>query len=406
MKRISTIRVACLVVFTIMGLALYPFPGFAQTNDEQLPPRLIRMAAEYPGIELSAGKTVKMDLIFSNKGKSDEDVNVRITEQPEGWDTVLKTYQFTVTGIHVPSGEDKKLSFEAKPDDTVQPGSYEFHIEAQTPDQQFQMAQIIKVKVTEKDKAEEAKLSEEIQLNTTYPVLRGATDGKYEFSIEVKSDMDQDAVFDLFAQGPKDWEINFKPAYESKYISSLQIKANQSKNVSVEVTPDPTAQAGEYPIAMQVSSGGAKAEIPLKVVLTGTYKLEAGTPDGLLSLDAGAGKPANMSVYIKNTGSAPNNGISFMSFKPENWDVKFSPEKIDSLAPGDLKQVEVTITPSKNALVGDYSVGVQVKGEKASKSLEFRTTVKASAAWGGVGIFLIVAVVGGLTTLFRKLGRR
>ncbi len=95
-----------------------------------------------------------------------------------------------------------------------------------------------------------------------------------------------------------------------------------------------------------------------------------------------------------------------MTFKPENWNVEFTPEKIDTLAPDELKQVEVTITPYKDALVGDYSVGVEIQGEKASKSLEFRTTVKASAAWGWVGIFIIVGVIGGLTMLFRKLGRR
>lgn len=406
MKRNTRFYIACLVAFTVIGLALYPFPGFAQTTNEEKPARQITMAAEYPGIELPAGKNVSMNLIFSNKGKSDEDVNIRIADKPEGWETLLKTYQFTVTGIHVPSGENKNLTFEAKPDDTVQPGTYEFHIEAQTPDKQFQMAQTITVNVTEKEKVEEPKVSKDIQLNTTYPVLRGATDGTFEFSIDVSSALEDDAVFDLSTQGPKDWEINFKPAYETKYISSLQIKANQSKNVSVEIKPEANAQAGEYPITMQVMSGGAKAEIELKVVLTGTYKLEAGTPDGLLSLDASAGKPANMSIYIKNTGSAPNNGISFMTFKPENWTVEFSPEQIDTLAPGDLKQVEVTITPSKDALVGDYSVGVQIQGEKASKSLEFRTTVKASAAWGWIGILIIVVVIGGLSALFRKLGRR
>ena len=113
-----------------------------------------------------------------------------------------------------------------------------------------------------------------------------------------------------------------------------------------------------------------------------------------------------MSVYIKNTGSAPNNDITFMTFKPENWKVETNPETIETLAPGELKQVEVTITPYKDALVGDYSVGVEVDGEKASKTLEFRTTVKASAAWGWIGIAIIVVVIGGLTTLFRKLGRR
>jgi uncharacterized membrane protein len=133
----------------------------------------------------------------------------------------------------------------------------------------------------------------------------------------------QDAVFDLFADGSKDWQINFKPGYESKYITSLQIKANQSRNVSVEIKPSYTAEAGEYPIKMRVNAGKARAEIDLMVALTGTYKLEAGTPDGLLSLNAKPGKPANMSVYVKNTGSAVNRDIEFLSFKPENWQVDF-----------------------------------------------------------------------------------
>jgi uncharacterized membrane protein len=95
-----------------------------------------------------------------------------------------------------------------------------------------------------------------------------------------------------------------------------------------------------------------------------------------------------------------------MSYKPENWEVKFNPETIDALEPDDLKQVEVTFTPYKEALVGDYSVGVDVKGEKATKSIEFRVTVKASTAWGWIGIGIIVVVIAGLIGLFLWLGRR
>ena len=113
-----------------------------------------------------------------------------------------------------------------------------------------------------------------------------------------------------------------------------------------------------------------------------------------------------MAIYVKNTGSAVNNNIKFMSFKPENWKVKFNPETIPSLQPGDLKQVEVSITPNEEALVGDYSVSVNVNGEKASKPIEFRVTVKASTAWGWIGIGIIVLVIVGLTGLFRWLGRR
>jgi uncharacterized membrane protein len=164
--------------------------------------------------------------------------------------------------------------------------------------------------------------------------------------------------------------------------------------------------AGEYPINVRVSSGDAKGEVQLAVILTGTYGIEVGTPSGLLSLDARQGKPANLSFYVKNTGSAPNHDIKFMSFKPENWKVEFTPEKLERVEPGDLKQVEMTITPYEDALIGDYSISVSVEGEKASKIMELRTTVKASAAWGWVGIGIIVVVIGGLFGIFRWLGRR
>lgn len=86
--------------------------------------------------------------------------------------------------------------------------------------------------------------------------------------------------------------------------------------------------------------------------------------------------------------------------------MEFAPENIDSIAPGEIKQVEVTITPADQALVGDYSVGLSVEGGKVTKTLELRTTVRASTAWGGVGIGIIVLVIAGLVMLFIRMGRR
>ena len=140
--------------------------------------------------------------------------------------------------------------------------------------------------------------------------------------------------------------------------------------MAVEVTPPRDATSGEYPILVRISSGDKKAEAKLTVVLTGIYKLDAGTPTGILSLEAMPGKPANVSLFVKNTGSAVNRNVTFSSFKPENWEVTFKPEKIDALEPDALKQVEVTIKPAQQALVGDYSVGVMVNGEKSDKTIE------------------------------------
>ena len=404
MKVFKPGRLPVIVSLVVMALVFLPAFGSAAKEDNNRPARSIIMAAEYPGVEIPVDEDLSMDIIFHNKGKTDENVEVWLAEKPEGWKAKIKTYRYTVTGIHVPAGDDKTLTFEALPPKDVTPGKFKFRVEAKTQDNKFKMAQDIVVIVT----GAEEKSDEDrgVKLTTSYPEIRGPSDATFEFSIEVNSKLEDDAIFDLFAQGPKGWDINFKPAYETKYITSLRLKANQNQTIAVEVKPALMSKAGEYPINVRVSSGDAKGEAQLAVILTGTYDIEVGTPDGLLSLDARQGKPANMSFYVKNTGSATNHDIKFMSFKPENWKVEFSPERLEIIEPGELKQVETTITPYEDALVGDYSISVNVEGEKASKIIELRTTVKASAAWGWIGIGIIVAVIAGLFGIFRWLGRR
>jgi uncharacterized membrane protein len=247
---------------------------------------------------------------------------------------------------------------------------------------------------------------DDIQITTSYPVLRGQTDARFEFSLEVMNKSDIDRTFNLAAVGPEKWEINFKPSYETKLISSLRIKGGSSQTVAVEVTPQKEARAGEYPILVKISSGDQKAEAKLMVALTGIFKLDAGTPTGILSLETVQGKPANFSLFVKNTGSAVNRNITFSSFKPENWEVTFKPEKIDALEPNALKQIEVTVKSAPQALVGDYSIGVLVNGEKSDKTVEMRVTVRASTAWGWIGIGIIIFVIAGLSAMFIWLGRR
>jgi len=237
-------------------------------------------------------------------------------------------------------------------------------------------------------------------------VLQGPTDAKFEFSLDVKNKTDKEALFNLTTTAPKGWQINFKPPYEDKYISSLRLKDNESKSLNVQVTPDRFASPGEYRIPVEIATGEAKAQAELKVIITGTYKIEAGTASGLLSLTTEKGKAGNVSIYVKNNGSARASNIDLLSVKPENWKVAFDPEKLEAIEPGDLKQVEVKITPAAEALVGDYAVGVNVKGAKSSDDLELRVTVKASAAWGWIGIGIIVLVILGLFGLFVSLGRR
>lgn len=393
----------------IIGLSLIAggliFPAYGHEEEKKdLPPRAISVAPEYSGVIVSQGDDVSVDLKVINKGRQAEIIELTLPSVPKGWTAKVKTYSFGITGVYMESDKTRSLTLKAEPDEGVGPGKYTFLVKGRTQDGELTSSG--KVVITVEPKVEEKK-SKDVKITTSYPVLEGPTDATFEFSIEVENKLDKDTVFNLAHEGPRNWDIKFKPAYEEKYFSSLRIKKGQTDSMAVEVKPYLLAEPGRYPLKVKVSSPEAKAEAEIMVVLTGTYKLDAGTADGLLSLrEAYQGKEANLSFYVKNSGSAKQNNVKFLSFKPENWKLEFKPERLETLAPGELKQVEVIITPAEQALVGDYSVTLSIEGEKAKKNLEFRVPVKASTAWGVIGLGIIVLVVVGLVVLFIRLGRR
>jgi uncharacterized membrane protein len=384
-----------------------PSPVGAADNEpakrDDRPERGIAIYSDYSGVVVPVGEGVRMDLTVENKGKRDENVAMKLLSVPKGWRASLKGGSFTVTGVSVPDGKTRTLAFSADSDKGVAPGTYTFEIQGVTADEKLVANYTITVITRERSRMG----TEDIQVTTSYPVVRGQSDATFEFSLDVANRSDNDRTFNLAAQVPEKWEVNFKPGYEQKQISSLRIKGSSSQTVAVSVSPARDASSGEYPVLVRISAGESKADVPLTVVLTGTYKLEAATPSGILSTDAVTGQTTTVSLLVKNTGSAINHNISLNAFKPENWKVEFKPEKIEALDPGAIKQVEATITPAATSLVGDYSVALSADGERgSSKNVEMRVTVKAPTTCGWIGIGLIALAIGGMGGLFVWLGRR
>jgi uncharacterized membrane protein len=390
--------------FTLCTALVLPSRVLCEEKDKKdLPPRAISVAPEYTGIIVPVGESVSVDITVANQGRQDEFIELSLTEIPEGWTGRIKTYRFDVTGVFVASDRSRSLTLEADPGEDIGPGRYTFGIKGQTQDGNLVSTSRVVVTTTEKKQEKKVK---GVQLSTSYPVLQGPTDGKFEFSMEVENKTDKEGIFNLSATGPANWELNFKPSWEDKYISSLRLKERGSQTVALAVKPFPMAEAGTYPISVKVSSPEAEVQAEMTVILTGTYKMDVGTPTGLLSLTAMRGEPSNLSFFVRNSGSAPQNNVRFMSIKPENWNVEFKPESLETLTPGKTEQVELTVTPWGQALVGDYSVNVMVEGERINKNMELRVSVKASSVWGWIGIGIIVLVLLGLVGLFIYVGRR
>jgi len=397
------IPILCLTLFFLPALFRMAIPPYANAAQRDQPTRSIVVAPEYTGVILPRGESLSVGLVVTNRGRSPENIDLSLPEVPKGWKARIQGHRFEVTGLHVAADTTQNLTFRAEPDPDLPPGTYLFPIQARSEDGKLHAA--TRLRVTINPKGTETP-DRDVIVSTSYPVLQGPTDAEFEFSVDVENRMDQDTDFNLSARGPERWEIRFKPAYEEKLISSLRIKAGQSRSMTVTVRPHPSAGPGEYPIQLNVGAEQAHAETEFTVVLAGTHRLQMGTADGRLSLNAHQGKPARISIYLKNSGSAPLHNIRFLSFKPENWNLTFEPQEVETLGPEDFQQVEATVTPAEQALVGDYSVTLSARGENVSEDLELRVTVRASTVWGWVGIGIIFLVILGLVFLFIRLGRR
>ena len=136
------------------------------------------------------------------------------------------------------------------------------------------------------------------------------------------------------------------------------------------------------------------------------------TPGDLLSAHGSAGSPSTLTLEIKNTGTAAITGVTPTGTPPTGWTVTFDPKTLDSVAPGETKNFTATITPSAEAVAGDYVVSFSASSAAtdtiaaAKSNADIRYTVETSPLWALVGIGVIVAIVIALFYVFRTYGRR
>ncbi len=182
-----------LIVSVILGLMVSSV--FAQEEKKKpdlRPERGIAVYPEFSGVVVSKGETVRMELTLENKGRKDETIDVKISTVPKGWKASMKGAAFSVTGMYVPNGKSRNLSLNLEPDKSVGVGTYVFQFDGQTQDGKFTSSQKLTVEVQER-----AAGADDIQLTTSYPVLRGQTDAKFEFSIEVMNKSESDRTFNI-----------------------------------------------------------------------------------------------------------------------------------------------------------------------------------------------------------------
>ena len=358
----------------------------------------LEMSTPYPGLTAKAGETLEFSLDFYNGSGTGASVALSVTSLPEGWSGYFQGDGSQISHVYVKSGNnDEAATFRLTlPTDAAQ-GTYTVGLLASGGGLSSSLT--LTLTVAESELGGSA-------LSTEYAEQEGAAGTSFTFQTTIQNDTAKEQSYSFSSDPPAGWTVVFQPSGESTQVAAITVDARGSQTMDVVVTPPEGVDAGSYTIPIMAISSTDTLNSELTVVITGTYALELSTPSGLLSFDASANAQSDVTLRVSNTGNVDLQNITLTSSAPDGWTVEFSQSSIDVLEAGSTQEVTAYVTPSGEAMSGDYVMTLDVSSSETSDSAEFRVSVKTQTLWGVVGILLIAAVALGLGLVFRKYGRR
>jgi uncharacterized membrane protein len=256
------------------------------------------------------------------------------------------------------------------------------------------------------DIAVEVDAGGEVSLEAETPGLRGDSDTDFTFNLQVINDKAEDLTFTVTAIGPPGWEVEATPTGQTQAVSAV-VEAGAEAGITVSVTAPENVPSDSYTILVTATVGGEQLQQELIVEITGSYSLSLSTDTGVLSARGPSGGTTDVTFVIENTGTAPITNVQLAITPPTDWEVVFDPaEPIASIEPGTTSQVKARITPSGDAIAGDYNLDFSANAEETDGTAAVRFTVEASILGALIGGALIIGAFAGLWWVFRRYGRR
>ncbi len=393
-----------LLAAAIVGLAMAtgaPPPAHAQAASgaaASAAPTGLWLTTPYPEFSAQAGKDVSVPLSLRNRGLPPQRVEFGLAGLPDGWTWEMDGGGKPVRAAIAASDSTVDLTLKLTPPAGASGNApVSFTVSGKGDGEALQLPMQLTPTRTEP-----AKLTLEPKL----PALRGTAKSTFDFQVDIKNEGQQDTTVNLLSKAPDGFQVTFKEGYGSQELTSLPLKAGEQKTLSVNVQPPDSSQAGQYPVAVAAAAGDISADTKLMLDITGRPSVALTGPEGRLSGDATAGQERTFTFTLSNSGSAPARDVALSATPPSGWKVTFDPEKVAEIAPGATANVGVSMTPSQQAIAGDYMVSVRASGPGASDSANFRVTVRTSTLWGVTGLGVIGASALMLAFAVTRYGRR
>ena len=358
----------------------------------------IFLTTRYPAMTVRGGQPATLDLELRNFDKPPETFALSVPQAAAGWKaTILGGGQPVAAASVAPNGSEE-LQLRLEPPKDAGPGTYQFTVAAKGSDTTLQLPITLTIG---------QQLPAKLKLTTDFPALRGSATTAFKFKVAVANDSGRDETINFTADAPKGMRATFTQAYGTQEITSIPIKAGQSKDVDVALALPRDTPAGDYKIQMHARSPAVSADIPLAITVVGRPQLSLTGEGGRLSGEAYAGTQSPLNIVVRNRGSAIARDIGFDATVPEGWKTRFDPRRVAALAPGRTQTVKLLLTPAAKAIAGDYQTTIRANGsDDIAESADFRITVLTSTLWGAIGIGVIAAALLVVVFAVARFGRR
>jgi uncharacterized membrane protein len=358
------------------------------------------LTTDFPALQIRAGEETSLPLTIYNYGLPPQRTALTIADAPADWKPTLEGSGKPATAAFVDYDGRANLNLKLNIPATAKPGPYKITINAQgdSPDAKSSLPIAITLA---------APLAAKLTATPKFPVLKGTPKSNFDFNVSVKNESSADMTVNLSADLPKGFTATFKEGYNTQEITSLSIKANESKDLTISVKPGPNAAAGRVPFKLHIT-GDKKATVDttLTMDISGQPSITVSGQDERLSGDAVAGEERSFAMVVHNTGTAAARGLTLSSDPPSGWKVTFEPKEIAEVAPGADATFNALVTPAAKAIAGDYIVTMRASGDGVSESASYRVTVRTSTMWGVAGIGVIGAALIVLVGSVWRFGRR
>ncbi len=355
------------------------------------------LMTDYPSVTVRPGTTSNISLRLQNYDLAPERYQLSVAGVPTGWTATLLGGGQPVGAAEPAPNSSVSLQLRLDVPKGADLSQQTLTIKAQGQGSNAELPITVSLA-----KELPAKLS----VTPTLPSLRGSPKSNFEYTLAIKNDSGRDVVASFDAQAPENFETSFTEAYGTQELSSIPVKAGESKDIKLKVRPPSTIDAGHFPVKVTVKAEDVSASTELALDVVGQPQLQVSGRDGLLSARAVAGKQSSIPVVVTNSGTAPAENIALAATAPTGWKVTFEPATIERLVPGKDAEVQALVTPSDKSLAGDYQAAIRATSRGESASSQFRVTVGTSTVWGMAGAGVIGIALLLMLGAVARFGRR